>query len=72
MGHGVAFICASSPLGKTMIPFITSLKPGKKNSSNYQYNQRNARRRRITFLCLVAPAMLWFLSFMLWPLLNMF
>jgi multiple sugar transport system permease protein len=72
MGHGVAFSCAPFPLGKTMTPFVTSLKPEKKNSSNYQYNQRNARRRRVTFLCLVAPAMLWFLSFMLWPLLNMF
>jgi len=44
----------------------------KKVFSNAGYNQRNARKRRITFLCLVAPALVWFLAFMLWPLLNMF
>jgi multiple sugar transport system permease protein len=44
----------------------------KKIFSNAGYNQRNARKRRITFLCLVAPALVWFLAFMLWPLLNMF
>ena len=44
----------------------------KENASNAKYRQRNARRRRITFLFLVAPALAWFLSFMLWPLLNMF
>jgi len=43
-----------------------------KTFSNAEYNQRSARRRRITFLFLVAPALLWFLAFMLWPLLNMF
>ena len=40
--------------------------------SNAEYGRRNARRRRVTFLFLVAPALVWFLSFMLWPLLNMF
>src|SRR5205085_2325314 len=29
-------------------------------------------RRRLTFLALVSPALLWFLAFMLWPLANMF
>lgn len=37
-----------------------------------EHTQRNARRRRITFLILVAPALVWFLTFMLWPLVNMF
>jgi len=36
------------------------------------YHRRNARQRRITFLLLVSPALLWFLAFMLWPLFNMF
>jgi multiple sugar transport system permease protein len=45
---------------------------GNKNTSGSMYIRHNARRRRITFLSLVAPALLWFLSFMLWPLLNMF
>ena len=40
--------------------------------SNAEYNRRNAQRRRTTFIFLVAPALAWFLSFMLWPLLNMF
>lgn len=40
--------------------------------SNAEYGRRIARRRRITFLFLVAPALGWFLAFMLWPLLNMF
>jgi ABC-type sugar transport system permease subunit len=44
----------------------------KKFSSNIDYGRRNARRRRVTFLFLVAPALVWFLSFMLWPLVNMF
>jgi multiple sugar transport system permease protein len=44
----------------------------KMNNSTSRYAQRNARRRRTTFLLLVAPALVWFLSFMLWPLLNMF
>jgi multiple sugar transport system permease protein len=39
---------------------------------NVEYGRRNARRRRVTFIFLVAPALVWFLSFMLWPLLNMF
>ena len=37
-----------------------------------EHNRRNARRRRLTFLVLVLPALVWFLTFMLWPLLNMF
>jgi ABC-type sugar transport system permease subunit len=40
--------------------------------SNADYAQRIARRRRITFFFLVAPALIWFLAFMLWPLVNMF
>jgi ABC-type sugar transport system permease subunit len=40
--------------------------------SNAEYHRRNSRRRRVTFLLLVSPALLWFLAFMLWPLLNMF
>jgi len=44
----------------------------KKALSNSEYHKRNARRRRITFLLLALPALLWFLAFMLWPLLNMF
>lgn len=40
--------------------------------SSWDYHRRLARRRRITFLWLVAPALVWFLTFMLWPLLNMF
>ena len=41
-------------------------------SASTDYKRRNARRRRITFLLLVSPALLWFLAFMLWPLFNMF
>ena len=37
-----------------------------------EHTRRNARRRRITFLVLAAPALVWFLTFMLWPLVNMF
>jgi multiple sugar transport system permease protein len=37
-----------------------------------EHNRRNARRRRLTFLVLVLPALVWFLTFMLWPLVNMF
>ena len=48
--------------------FLTQIK----TVSNAEYHRRNARRRRVTFLFLVAPALIWFLSFMLWPLLNMF
>ena len=39
---------------------------------NIDFHKRIARRRRIQFLILVSPALLWFLTFMLWPLLNMF
>jgi multiple sugar transport system permease protein len=44
----------------------------RKQLTNIEYHRRNARRRRITFLLLALPALLWFLAFMLWPLLNMF
>jgi multiple sugar transport system permease protein len=37
-----------------------------------EYHRQIARSQQITFLLLVAPALLWFLAFMLWPLLNMF
>ena len=40
--------------------------------SNAVYHRRIVRRRQITFFLLVFPALLWFLAFMLWPLLNMF
>ena len=40
--------------------------------SNAKYHRRIVRRRQITFLILALPALLWFLAFMLWPLLNMF
>jgi ABC-type sugar transport system permease subunit len=40
--------------------------------SNAVYHRRIVHRRQITFLWLVFPALLWFLAFMLWPLLNMF
>jgi multiple sugar transport system permease protein len=36
------------------------------------YFQRRHARRRLSFILLVAPAVLWFLGLMLWPLLNMF
>jgi multiple sugar transport system permease protein len=36
------------------------------------YHCQIVRRQRITFFLLVSPALLWFLAFMLWPLLNMF
>jgi ABC-type sugar transport system permease subunit len=54
-----------------MIRSVTSI-PIQKNLSNAEYSRRNARRRRVSFLSLVAPALIWFLAFMLWPLLNMF
>ncbi len=50
----------------TAIPVV------KKDLSTNRYNLKNARRRRVSFIFLVAPALAWFLSFMLWPLLNMF
>ena len=40
--------------------------------SNADYARRIAHRRRITFFLLVGPALIWFLAFMLWPLVNMF
>jgi len=39
---------------------------------NIEYHRRIVRRRRITFILLAIPALIWFLAFMLWPLLNMF
>jgi len=39
--------------------------------SHAEYGRRIARQRRSSFLFLVAPALVWFLTFMLWPLLNM-
>jgi multiple sugar transport system permease protein len=50
----------------------TAIRIGKKKLSTNRHELVNARRRRVTFLFLVAPALAWFLSFMLWPLLNMF
>jgi multiple sugar transport system permease protein len=40
--------------------------------SNARHHQRIVHRRQITFFLLASPAILWFLAFMLWPLLNMF
>jgi multiple sugar transport system permease protein len=40
--------------------------------SNADYHQRIVAHRRVTFLLLSLPALVWFLAFMLWPLLNMF
>jgi ABC-type sugar transport system permease subunit len=54
-----------TPSGKTDYVARESL-------SNSNYIRRNAQRRRTTFLVMVAPALAWFLAFMLWPLLNMF
>ena len=46
--------------------------PGAPDAASLKHHRRNARRRRVTFLLLVAPALVWFLAFMLYPLLNMF
>ncbi len=51
---------------------LENVLPSVKNRTSNEYHRRNARRRRTTFLLLVSPALLWFLAFMLWPLLNMF
>ncbi len=52
---------------------LTQAVPGKTTvTAQTEYHRRLARSQRITFLLLVAPALLWFLAFMLWPLLNMF
>jgi multiple sugar transport system permease protein len=40
--------------------------------STEDFHRRNARQRRISLLLLAAPALAWFLAFMLWPLGNMF
>jgi multiple sugar transport system permease protein len=45
-------------------------KPG--SFSNAEYHKKIVRRRVITFSLLVLPALVWFLVFMLWPLLNIF
>lgn len=55
-----------------MTAYRDALPVERKNLSNADYHWRIVRRRQITFLLLVAPALLWFLAFMLWPLLNMF
>ena len=49
-----------------------SVKNEEKVHSNPEFGRRIARRRRINFILLAAPALAWFLTFMLWPLLNMF
>jgi multiple sugar transport system permease protein len=48
------------------------LPAGKKSISSEAYHRRNARRRRTSLILLSAPALVWFLTFMLWPLVNMF
>jgi multiple sugar transport system permease protein len=55
-----------------MTPGVKTSSIGKKNGPTTKYSQRNAQRRRTTFIFLVTPALAWFLAFMLWPLLNMF
>jgi multiple sugar transport system permease protein len=55
-----------------MTQSVNTISIEKKSFSATRYSQRNTRRRRATFLFLAAPALVWFLSFMLWPLLNMF
>jgi multiple sugar transport system permease protein len=55
-----------------MTTFEKALQVNKKTVSNAEYGRRIARRRRVTFVFLAAPAVIWFLAFMLWPLLNMF
>jgi multiple sugar transport system permease protein len=42
------------------------------DSFKREYHLRIVRRQRVTFLLLVAPAVIFFLAFMFWPLLNMF
>lgn len=49
-----------------------AIRVDKAKISSAEYHRRNARRRRVTFILLVSPALLWFLVFMLWPLVNMF
>jgi len=55
-----------------MTPSKKTIAVEKKILSNAEYSRRNAQRRRVSFIFLVAPALGWFLAFMLWPLLNMF
>jgi multiple sugar transport system permease protein len=55
-----------------MTSFSNAIPHKKISSATTDYHRRNARQRRITFLLLVSPALLWFLAFMLWPLFNMF
>ena len=50
----------------------TAIPIRKKKAAANQYSRRNARRRQVSFITLVSPALAWFLAFMLWPLLNMF
>ncbi len=49
-----------------------TLLPARAASVNIDYHRRIARQNLVTFLLLVSPALIWFLAFMLWPLLNMF
>jgi multiple sugar transport system permease protein len=54
---------------------MTALNPALRRqteTAQRDYHRRTARQRRITFIALATPALLWFLAFMLWPLLNMF
>lgn len=44
----------------------------KESNKIADYHRRISRRRQLTFLLLVGPALIWFLAFMLWPLINMF
>ena len=55
-----------------MASFSSAVTHKKVLSARTDYHRRNARQRRLTFLLLVSPALLWFLAFMLWPLFNMF
>jgi multiple sugar transport system permease protein len=51
---------------------VKTISIGIKFGPTTKFSQRNAQRRWINFIFLVTPALVWFLSFMLWPLLNMF
>ena len=55
-----------------MASLNSAISSKKEISVNIDYHRRIARQRRITFILLVTPAMIWFLAFMLWPLINMF
>ena len=72
MGHGQPNSRVPFLSRKAMTHLAVTIPMEKKIISTSRYIQRNAQRRRLTFFALVAPALVWFLAFMLWPLLNIF